>query len=44
MLKADIDSDVFNSEVFQLREEFSYSGEVVSNERLTTIIYDTLSI
>ena len=38
----DIDADVFFSEVFQLRDKLSDLGEVVSSERLTTIILDAL--
>ena len=37
-----IDHDVFLSEGFQLRNELSDLGEVVSNEHLTTIILDAL--
>ena len=42
MMRSHIDSDVFLSEVFQLREELSDLSEVISNERLTTIILDAL--
>ena len=41
--QADIDHDVFLSEGFQLRDELSDLGEVLSNEHLTTIILDALS-
>ena len=41
-MKSDIDPDVFLSEVFQLRDELSDLGKVVSNERLATIILDAL--
>ena len=39
-MKLNIDHDVFLSEGFQLRNELSDLGEVVSNEHLTTIILD----
>ena len=39
-MRADTDSDRFLSELYQLREEFSDLGEVVSIERLTMIILD----
>ena len=42
VMRSNIDSDVFLSGVFQLRDEFSDLGEVVSNERLTPIILDAL--
>ena len=44
VMRSDIDPDVFFSQVFQLRDEFNDSGEVVSNERLATtgIILDAL--
>ena len=42
LMRSNIDHDVFLSEVFQLRDELSDLGEVVSNERLTTIILDAL--
>ena len=41
-MRSHIDSDVFLSEVFQLREELGDLSEVISNERLTTIILDAL--
>ena len=41
-MRSDIDPDVFLSEVFQLRDELSDLGKVVSNERLATIILDAL--
>ena len=40
MMKSDIDPDVFLSKGFQLRGELSNLGEIVSNERLITIILD----
>ena len=42
MMRSDIDPDVFLSEVFQLRDDLSDLSEVVSNERSTAIILDTL--
>ena len=42
MIRADIDLDVFMSEVFQVRNELSGLSNVVSNERLTTTILDAL--
>ena len=42
LMRSNIDHDVFLSEVFQLRDELNDLGEVVSNERLTTIILDAL--
>ena len=42
MIRADLDLDVFMSEVFQVRNELSGLSNVVSNERLTTIILDAL--
>ena len=39
-MRADTDPDMFPSEVFQLRDKLSDLGEVVSIERLTTIILD----
>ena len=42
MMRSGINPDVFLSEVFQLHDEFSDLGEIVSNERLTTIILDAL--
>ena len=42
MIRSGINPDVFLSEVYQLHDEFSYLGEIVSNERLTTIILDAL--
>ena len=41
-MRSDIYPDVFLSKVFQIRDELNDSGEVVSNERLATIILDTL--
>ena len=41
-MRFNIDHDVFLSESFQLRDELSDLGEVVSNEHLTTIILDAL--
>ena len=41
-MRSNIDHDVFLSECFQLRDELRDLGEVVSNERLTTIILDAL--
>ena len=43
MMRSNTDPDVFPSKVFQQRDELSGLGEVVSNERLTTIILDVLS-
>ena len=40
--RADTDADVFISACFQVRDEVSDLGEVVSNERLTAIILDAL--
>ena len=42
-MRFDADPNVVLSEVFQLRNELSDLGEVVSNERLTTIILHALS-
>ena len=42
MMSSDIDSDVFISQVYQLRDEFSDLGEIVFNERLSTAILDAL--
>ena len=42
MIRSDIDPDVFSFEVFQLLDDINDLGEVVSNERLTTIILDAL--
>ena len=42
MMMSDVDPDAFLSEVFRLRHEVSDLGEIVSDERLTTIILDTL--
>ena len=42
MISFGIDSDVFLSEVFQLRDELSDLGEIVSNDRLTIIVLDVL--
>ena len=42
MIRADTVSDVFLSEVYQLHDEVSDLGEVVSTEHLTTIVLDTL--
>ena len=41
-MRFNIDHDVFLSEGFQLRDELSDLGKVVSNEHLTTIILDAL--
>ena len=41
-MRFNIDHDVFISKDFQLRDELSDLGEVVSNEHLTTIILDAL--
>ena len=41
-MKADTDPDVFLLEIYQLRDELSDLDELVSNERLTTIIIDAL--
>ena len=41
-MRFNIDHDVFLSEGFQLRNELSDLGEVVSNEHFTTIILDAL--
>ena len=41
-MRSDIDSDVFLSEVFQLRDELDDLGETVTDERLETIILDAL--
>ena len=41
-MSSDIDSDVFISQVYQLRDEFSDLGEIVFNERLSTAILDAL--
>ena len=41
-MRADTDPDVFRSEVLQLCDELGDLGEVVSTERLTTIILDDL--
>ena len=41
-MRFNIDHDVFLSEGFQLRNELSDLGEVVSNEHLTTFILDAL--
>ena len=43
MMRADTDPDVFISEFFQLRDEISDLGEVVSTQCLTTIILDALA-
>ena len=42
MMRSDIDPDMFLAEVFQLRNELSDLGEAFSDERLTTIILDTI--
>ena len=42
VMRAHIDPDVFLFEFFQLHDELSDLGEVVSNERLTTIFLGTL--
>ena len=41
-MRSDIDPDVLHPEVFQRRIKISDLGEVVFNERLTTIILDVL--
>ena len=41
-MRFNIDQVVFLSEEFQLRNELSDLGKVVSNEHLTTIIFDAL--
>ena len=41
-MRSNIDLDVFLSEVVQLRDELIGLTEVVSDERLTTIILDAL--
>ena len=41
-MRSGIDSDVFLSEVVQLRDELNHLGETVTDERLTTIILDAL--
>ena len=42
MTTTDTDPDVFLSEMNQLRDEFCDLDEVVSTERLTALILDTL--
>ena len=42
MTRSNIDPDVLLSEVFELRDELSGLGEVVSNKRLTAIILNAL--
>ena len=42
VMRSDINPDVFLSEFFQLRDELSDLGEVVSNKSLVTIILDAL--
>ena len=42
IMRPDIDSDVFLSEVFQLCDELNDLSEALTYERLTTIILDTL--
>ena len=42
VMKADTDLDVLLSKTYQLRDGFSNLDEVVSTERLTTIILDAL--
>ena len=42
MIRSNIDPNVFLSEVFQLHDQLSDLGEVVSNERLETVILDAL--
>ena len=42
VMMSGINPDVFLSEVVQLRDELNDLGEVVSNERLTTVILDAL--
>ena len=39
-MRSDINADVYLSEIVQLRDDLNDLGEVVSNERLTTIILD----
>ena len=41
-MRSDVNSDVFLSEVFRLRDELDDLGETVTDERLTTIILDAL--
>ena len=41
-MRADTDSDILISEFFQLRNEISDLGEVVSSKHLTIIILDAL--
>ena len=40
--QAGLDHDVFLSQGFQVRDELSDLGEVVSNEHLTSVILDAL--
>ena len=42
VMRSDVDLDVFLSDVLQLRDELNDLGNVVSNERLATIILDEL--
>ena len=42
VMKPDTDTDVFMSEMNQIRDELGVFGETVSTERLTTIILDAL--
>ena len=42
MMRSNIDPNVFLSEVFQLRNDLSILGGVVSNKRLTANILDAL--
>ena len=44
VMRADIDPDVFLSEVFQLRGELDDLGETVTYERLTTSTLDALPV
>ena len=41
-MKADIGPDVFMSEIYQLCDELSDLDEVVSTERVTTIIFGAM--
>ena len=43
VMRADIDSDVFLSERYQLRDELSDLGKAVFTERLTAIVLDALT-
>ena len=42
VIKPDTDPDVFRSEINQIRDELGVFDEIVSMERLTTIILDAL--